>query len=421
MYAVIETGGKQYRVEVGTELEVELLDVEPGQIDHARSRPPRRRRRRGRRSASPLVDGAAVERRGRRARTRGDKVIVFKYRPKARTPRQEGSSPGADRPPHRRHRASAARAPPRPQPRPRTDAKTERQRLEEAAAAPGRQGRRARREARPLAAKAAPRSRRREAAAAKPSTAEGQPTTREGQPSRQGRREAGDQGQRRAGRRSRRRGRRRRRPPEAAPRRSGHRAHARRTSNRWPTRRQAAASRTAATASASGSASRPATASSCRAGSIIVRQRGMTFLSGPGHRARQGLHRLRDGRRAGCSSSTRPKTKKRIRVEAVETVAGDGLRPDRTGHSRRPPARQWPARTASEETPVKPDIHPKYYQAKVHCGSCGTEFDRRFHAPGAARRRLLQLPPVLHGQADHHRHRRPGRALPEAPRAPARG
>ncbi len=30
MYAVIETGGKQYRVEVGTELEVELLDVEPG-------------------------------------------------------------------------------------------------------------------------------------------------------------------------------------------------------------------------------------------------------------------------------------------------------------------------------------------------------------------------------------------------------
>jgi len=31
MYAVIETGGKQYRVELGTELEVELLDVKPGQ------------------------------------------------------------------------------------------------------------------------------------------------------------------------------------------------------------------------------------------------------------------------------------------------------------------------------------------------------------------------------------------------------
>jgi large subunit ribosomal protein L21 len=31
MYAVIETGGKQYRVEVGTELEVERLEVEAGQ------------------------------------------------------------------------------------------------------------------------------------------------------------------------------------------------------------------------------------------------------------------------------------------------------------------------------------------------------------------------------------------------------
>ena len=30
MYAVIETGGKQYRVEVGTELEVELLDANQG-------------------------------------------------------------------------------------------------------------------------------------------------------------------------------------------------------------------------------------------------------------------------------------------------------------------------------------------------------------------------------------------------------
>ncbi len=23
---------------------------------------------------------------------------------------------------------------------------------------------------------------------------------------------------------------------------------------------------------------------------------------------------------------------------------------------------------------MKPDIHPKYYQAKIHCGSCGTEW-----------------------------------------------
>ena len=46
MYAVIETGGKQYRVEVGTELEVELLDGRARRQHHARPRPARRRRRR---------------------------------------------------------------------------------------------------------------------------------------------------------------------------------------------------------------------------------------------------------------------------------------------------------------------------------------------------------------------------------------
>ena len=82
MYAVIETGGKQYRVEVGTELEVELLDVEPGQnitldrvllvADGADAT-----------VGTPVVDGAAVEAEVVGA-TRGDKVIAFKYRPKAR-------------------------------------------------------------------------------------------------------------------------------------------------------------------------------------------------------------------------------------------------------------------------------------------------------------------------------------------------
>ncbi len=82
MYAVIETGGKQYRVEVGTELEVELLDVEPGQsitlervllvADGSDAT-----------IGTPVVDGAAVEAEVVGA-TRGDKVIAFKYRPKAR-------------------------------------------------------------------------------------------------------------------------------------------------------------------------------------------------------------------------------------------------------------------------------------------------------------------------------------------------
>ena len=82
MYAVIETGGKQYRVEVGTELEVELLNVEPGQsitlervllvADGAEAS-----------VGTPVVDGAAVEAEVLR-RDRGEKVIAFKYRPKAR-------------------------------------------------------------------------------------------------------------------------------------------------------------------------------------------------------------------------------------------------------------------------------------------------------------------------------------------------
>src|SRR5262245_39212103 len=82
MYAVIETGGKQYRVEVGTELQVELLDVEPGNTitldrvllvadgDEASI-------------GQPLVANAAVSAEVVR-QDRGDKVISFKYRPKAR-------------------------------------------------------------------------------------------------------------------------------------------------------------------------------------------------------------------------------------------------------------------------------------------------------------------------------------------------
>src|SRR6476661_1322021 len=82
MYAVIETGGKQYRVEVGTELEVELLDGEPGDsitidrvllvVDGDDSS-----------IGHPVVADAGVEAEVVR-RDRTDKVISFKYRPKAR-------------------------------------------------------------------------------------------------------------------------------------------------------------------------------------------------------------------------------------------------------------------------------------------------------------------------------------------------
>lgn len=88
MYAVIETGGKQYRVEVGTELEVELLDVEPGKTitlervllvadgdDSTIGRPV---------VAEASVSAEVV------SQTRGPKLVAFKYRPKARSRVKKG-------------------------------------------------------------------------------------------------------------------------------------------------------------------------------------------------------------------------------------------------------------------------------------------------------------------------------------------
>jgi len=82
MYAVIETGGKQYRVEVGTELEVELLEAAPGDavaFDRVLLVADGDTASIGR----PIVANASVSAEILR-RDRGDKVISFKYRPKAR-------------------------------------------------------------------------------------------------------------------------------------------------------------------------------------------------------------------------------------------------------------------------------------------------------------------------------------------------
>jgi len=131
MYAVIETGGKQYRVEVGTELEVELLDGEPGDsitLDRVLLVADGDESAIGR----PVVADAAVEAEVVR-RDRGEKLISFKYRPKARRRVKKG---------HRQELTilritdvklgskSAAAAKRKAD----ADAKSERQRLEEAAA-----------------------------------------------------------------------------------------------------------------------------------------------------------------------------------------------------------------------------------------------------------------------------------------------
>ncbi len=79
MYAVIETGGKQYRVSEGDVLRVEKLNAEPGDtvtFDRVLAVSDEELK-----VGSPMVEGATVTasvvRQGK-----GKKVIVYKYKPK---------------------------------------------------------------------------------------------------------------------------------------------------------------------------------------------------------------------------------------------------------------------------------------------------------------------------------------------------
>ena len=89
MYAVVETGGKQYKVSEGQTIEVEKLPYEVGETirldrvllvakDGAEVR-----------VGQPTVEGAAVSATVLDHK-RGRKIIVFKYRPKVRYRRKQG-------------------------------------------------------------------------------------------------------------------------------------------------------------------------------------------------------------------------------------------------------------------------------------------------------------------------------------------
>jgi large subunit ribosomal protein L21 len=83
MYAVIETGGKQYRVELGSELHVELLDATPGS-EVTFDRVLLVRTATATEVGTPVVSGAKVTALVV-GQERGVKTISFKYRPKARS------------------------------------------------------------------------------------------------------------------------------------------------------------------------------------------------------------------------------------------------------------------------------------------------------------------------------------------------
>ena len=87
-FAIIQTGGKQHRVEPGQVIEVEKLPIDEGQTveltdvllvsDES-----------GLRQGTPLVDGVKVVGRVLK-QDRGRKIIVFKYKPKVRYRKKSG-------------------------------------------------------------------------------------------------------------------------------------------------------------------------------------------------------------------------------------------------------------------------------------------------------------------------------------------
>jgi large subunit ribosomal protein L21 len=88
IYAIIETGGKQYRVTEGQTIAVERLDVEEGatvELDRVLLIGEGEDITVGK----PVVDGARVLAVAKE-NGRGDKIIVFKYKPKVRYRRKNG-------------------------------------------------------------------------------------------------------------------------------------------------------------------------------------------------------------------------------------------------------------------------------------------------------------------------------------------
>ena len=88
MYAVIKTGGKQYRVSPGESIDVEKLPYDVGEqieLDEvllvSNDSDPK--------IGQPLVKGAKVKATVTR-QTKGRKVIIFKFRPSKRYRRKKG-------------------------------------------------------------------------------------------------------------------------------------------------------------------------------------------------------------------------------------------------------------------------------------------------------------------------------------------
>lgn len=88
MYAIIQTGGKQYRVSEGVVLNVEKLDVEEGKevvFDKVLTVEKDGDVRVGK----PLVDGAKVKAKVAK-QGKAEKIFVFKYKAKVNSRKRQG-------------------------------------------------------------------------------------------------------------------------------------------------------------------------------------------------------------------------------------------------------------------------------------------------------------------------------------------
>lgn len=89
MYAVVKTGGKQYKVKEGQTLRVEKLEAQPGQSLDLEVLMVSGEDGAGLKVGTPTVSGAKVS-----AKVvehgRADKVLVVKYKPKSRYKRVNG-------------------------------------------------------------------------------------------------------------------------------------------------------------------------------------------------------------------------------------------------------------------------------------------------------------------------------------------
>lgn len=88
MYAIIETGGKQFRIQEGDTLYVEKLHHEPGETVEI-NRVLAVQKDGQLKVGSPVVEGATVQLKVVR-HGRGQKVIIFKYKAKKNYRRKRG-------------------------------------------------------------------------------------------------------------------------------------------------------------------------------------------------------------------------------------------------------------------------------------------------------------------------------------------